>query len=55
MDRKNLKCPKCGSTEVYKEAIKGFKTGDLVCNQCKYTSTPNVFQLDNNTNSESTE
>jgi predicted nucleic-acid-binding Zn-ribbon protein len=50
-------CPKCRSTNVSKEkwhdavpnafelggsAALG-QTGDLICNDCKYTSTPSAF------------
>ena len=53
------KCPKCGSSNINKEewhdivpnaykiggsAANG-KTGDLVCNDCKYTSTPDSFKV----------
>ena len=51
-------CPECDSTSVSKEkwhdavpnafAIGGDaahgQTGDLVCNECKYTSSPNMFE-----------
>ncbi|MDQ2166296.1 Eag protein [Vibrio anguillarum] len=40
---KNAACPKCGSEEIRKERMFGVQTGDLICSDCKYTSTRNEF------------
>lgn len=40
---KNAACPKCGSEEIRKERMFGVQTGDLICSNCKYTSTRNEF------------
>lgn len=40
---KNAACPKCESEEIRKERMFGVQTGDLICSNCKYTSTRNEF------------
>ena len=46
-------CPKCKSTETYKEKIMGADTGDRVCKICDYTTSANSFKTDNPDNSKS--
>lgn len=38
------KCPRCGSGNIEKEIIRGHRTGDLVCNECKYADLPSEFE-----------
>lgn len=37
-------CPKCKSTDTYKEKINGSDTGDRICNSCKYTTSAISFR-----------
>ena len=42
------KCPKCGSTNIYKEskAVYHGKSGDLECGNCGYCHHPSKFIVD---------
>jgi len=41
---KEAECPKCGCTNIGKERLYGSQTGDYVCRDCSYTSTPPEFK-----------
>ena len=37
-------CPKCSSTDTYKERINGSDTGDRICKICEYTTSAVSFK-----------
>ncbi len=37
-------CPNCGSNNITKEIIRGCKTGDYLCMDCKQADFPAAFK-----------